>query len=881
MAFQSPWVSGSGGSPWGFATTSTNKKEHHSLLGNLIRGPGHFIDHLAVDIKNAAFGLPSGLVALGKHPIRGIEDLGKSTWHDWSPFIKGYFHEQTGILLALTGQEHAAGHQFRTAGHDFATFGKQFYAHPLAPLLDIAAVFTGGAGAAAKATNLLTKTEFATALASEEGAAVARGFVKTGKMAHLSPKYGSPDWVDAVKAGGGIDVPAVHARLSRRAQFGRPQSIALHGRGEASGAVLYKNLPSNPWTRQQVQFRRALGHKLADAMPKWFGETSPIRDLTPEGEFGRLAAKNFANHSAARNSVLAGQLQIFKMLDAGHALVNDPYQTAQILHEHARPQLETHSTVFKTDANTIFKYDAKGNPTHIKPPPGWSIVKVDPGVPQSLFKNNTAAEFHTYTKDKFGALNASARSTKLGEAYRDAQGNFRIVRSKGIQAYGDEFHASGKFVEMLVKRPTNVWKRLVLAPAPRYFVNNAVGNMFMFLMTSNVHAARALAEGYKNLFGDGLAAQHLSKADRLIERHLGQGYDAMERHWGQTYKQGTAAEQVASISKEGVPHGKFRTATGKLSKGFLPVTHKVAERSLRRSVSYGFLRAQPEVRALMKSGHTFDHAVDMLGADASFNIRVTEAVNDVLGDYHHLSKIEQQIRNFVPFYTWLRAISRHTGKLVENHPTRAVGLTYAGQLGIEKTKEMLGDMPDFLKGAMPLELLGFHHNPNTRAGILTTQGLNPYASIPQAIDAVRMITTGGVPQGEAMASILGPLPVGVIEATTGQSLLSGKKLGHLPGGLLANVGISQFMETPLPRVFTQARQGTVTEHHGRATLYKQDMRSALAALLGVPVKNMDINTAYNLALAERGEKKPKKGRYKSPFVAPEGSFRSPWTKTTI
>jgi len=433
---------------------------------------------------------------------------------------------------------------------------------------------------------------------------------------------------------------------------------------------------------------------------------------------------------------------------------------------------------------------------------------------------------------------------------------------------------SGKFVEMLVKKPTNVWKRLVLAPAPRYFVNNAVGNLFMFLTTSNVHAVRALAEGYRNVLGDGTAYRALSKADRQVAKNLGAGWNAIERHMGQQYKQGTAAEQVASITKEGKPHGKFRRAAAQAGRGFLPITHQVAERSLRRAAGYGFLKAQPEVRALMKMGHKFDTAADMMLRDPAFHARVTSAVDDVLGDYHYLTPIEKQIRNFVPFYTWLRAITRHTGALVRDHPGRAVTLSYAGQLGVEKTKEILGDIPDFMLNAMPLQLLGFHHAMGTRAGIITTQGLNPYASIPQAMDAVRMLTTGTARPNEALASILGPLPTGLIEATTGQSLLSGKRLNHYPGGLLTNIGIRQFMETPVPRLFTQVQQGTKTQNKsGKDTLYKQDLQTALAALLGVPVKNMSPDTALNLALAERGEKKPKKptgqGAWGDLFQAPK------------
>lgn len=883
MAFQSPWVSGSGGSPWGFAT-STPKSHQRSLFSKIAGAPFRFIGNLASDIKNAAVGLPTGLLMMGKHPLRSFEDMGKSMWQDWSPYFAAGAHMWAGYGLAITGQEKAAGRQFSKAGHDFKTFATQFYAHPLAPLLDIATVFTGGAGAVGKIAKFSTRTEWNNAVKLASIDAAKQGFTKSGRsLQDFAAIYniGTPEHAALVEAGGGINIPSLHASVSRKAMLGRAQSRAFHGRGADSGITLYKPLAANPYTRWKQEMRLSIGENLAQFAPKWFGEHAAIRDLSSAGQFNRLAAKNFAEHNAAHSSIMAGALQMYRMLDSGKAINDNPYEVAQFLHEQHRPQFEHRSTEFKVNADTWTKTNKAGDLTHIKAPEGWSLVLKDPvTVPKSLFKNNTAQEFYTYAKEKFGALNATARKAPVDNLYRGPEGNFRIIRSDGLKKYGDEYAESSRFVTNLVKRPTNVWKRLVLAPAPRYFLNNAVGNMFMFLTTSNVHSVRALVEGYRNVLGDKTAYRALSKADREIATKLGAGWNAMERHYGQTYKQGTAAEQVASITPEGKLHGPMRRRLGQASRGFLPITHQVAERSLRRAAGYGFLRAQPEVRAMMKSGHSFDTSVELLSKDPAFHARVTQATNDVLGDYHYLTKLEQQIRNFVPFYTWLRAITRHTGALVRDHPGRAVTLTYAGQLGVEKTKEILGDIPDFLAGAMPLELLGFHHAMSTRAGIVTTQGLNPYASIPQAMEAVRMLTTGTVRPNEALASILGPLPAGVIEATTGQSLLSGKRLDKYPGGLLTNIGIRQFMNTPVPRLFTQVQQGTVTEHKGKATLYKQDLRTALAALLGVPVKNMSMDTALNLALAERGEKKPRKSR-KSPFINPGGGFVSPWTKTTI
>src|SRR5581483_6711715 len=95
---------------------------------------------------------------LATHPVRSIEEIGKTTWHDWSPLFKGHPVE----------------------------FAKQFYAHPLAPILDVVGVVTGGAGLLAKGG------EFA-------GAA---GLIsKESKLAQLSGRASELDRLKAVESG--------------------------------------------------------------------------------------------------------------------------------------------------------------------------------------------------------------------------------------------------------------------------------------------------------------------------------------------------------------------------------------------------------------------------------------------------------------------------------------------------------------------------------------------------------------------------------------------------------------------------------------------------------------------------------------------------------
>jgi hypothetical protein len=52
-------------------------------------GVGGFVTNLAGDIRDAAVGVPTGLVHLVEHPVGSLEAMGKSTWQTWSPLYHG------------------------------------------------------------------------------------------------------------------------------------------------------------------------------------------------------------------------------------------------------------------------------------------------------------------------------------------------------------------------------------------------------------------------------------------------------------------------------------------------------------------------------------------------------------------------------------------------------------------------------------------------------------------------------------------------------------------------------------------------------------------------------------------------------------------------
>src|SRR5690242_21165853 len=106
--------SGFGSFGSGIAPLSSGGGGSHGVLG--------FVKNLGHDIKGAVEGFPAGVVHLAEHPLGSVEQMGKATWSTWSPLFHG----------------------------EFTKFGQGVYQHPLAPILDVASIFSLGVGTAAR-----------------------------------------------------------------------------------------------------------------------------------------------------------------------------------------------------------------------------------------------------------------------------------------------------------------------------------------------------------------------------------------------------------------------------------------------------------------------------------------------------------------------------------------------------------------------------------------------------------------------------------------------------------------------------------------------------------------------------------------------------------
>lgn len=421
----------------------------------------------------------------------------------------------------------------------------------------------------------------------------------------------------------------------------------------------------------------------------------------------------------------------------------------------------------------------------------------------------------------------------------------KVIRSNVAKAYGDEGRRSANALRKIFTAPTQVWRTAILGLRPAFFVNNAVGNYFMYMMAhGDMHGARGYMDALRQVWGEKGAAKRLKSSVFKGDQHF------MEKHFANEMS-GTFVQQWDN--KVG-RHVATRIGQRAL-KGVGPITDVVAEKFLRRAAINAELRKSTEVRALMRSGHSFDQAAaKALDKHPQLQGRITKYTNDVLGDYHGMTKTDRAIRDFVPFYGWDKAITRHTANLLRDRPAAALVGATMGTQGTHQTEQTLGQIPSFLKGVIPL---GKKHG--DRRDVLTTQGLNPYATIPDLVDA--MSSLGGKRSGDdefALESQLGPIPAGVIDQLRGTKA-SGQPVQFqnlpLPASILANMGVN----LPEVKLMQSAMHAPATSHINKrtglrsSTLYTHTFDENMAAFLGAPVKHLSAKQAK--ALKKRKRKK--------------------------
>ena len=826
-----PGSSGSGSSSkFSLYTSSSGSSKHKSAHGVV-----GFFENLGKDVRDATVGLPMGLYNTVAHPIRTAKQTAKVEWQQWSPLAHG----------------------------DFGKFGHQFVQHPLGPILDIAAVASLGLGA--------------TARVAETGALGARA-------AELATRESLP-----VRGALASD-PEMTRVLSRRPAARLRQNIVHEVTGRThpfrNEQKLYSTLASKEATRQQIAMNAhmdalAKAHQsLQDPAAQrsvfenmyWQIRKGPARSVKLSSLEGSKAPHGWRFVTENTGGLTAAE-QGLKRIEAGDNEVLFPnkggFSRRKVQGFRERPEASATPRAASANAGKAViepdgsisvtgGYKKEGGVRAVNAPDGHVFVPTKGGyklVPEEktirpdLFdhaKNPTAAGGGDFVKELYAA-DQRFTTTDLSKAAKMNGGkHVLIVPDKAVRAYSHEAGASASFIRKAYDKPTKVWRAAVLNMRPAYIVNNAVGNAFMYMMNhSDYTGMRAWVDSVKQV-----------KGARYVQRmaDTGLGHQRwMERHFGDE-----VGNTLGGYATEGFGNSKI----AKLGKGVQPLNIKM-ERMFRRALINSEVRRSSEVQALMKRGMGYDEAASKaLASNPGLRARVLEHAHNTLGDYQALSKTDRAIRDVIPFWAWDKTIARHTAKLVDEQPVKAALGANISTQGSQSTQNALGAIPDFLKGAIPLPSWApLGPTDPGRVPIMTTQGINPYSTIPDLADSVTSVLgMNNQPPAESVGSLIGPIPQVLAETITKQRFsgapIPDKHMGSFGNALydlITNLPPAQLAAAATghlpPSTSTNKRTGAK-----KNKLYQKDWESIVSSWLGVPTRKLDKQAAANYLASQENQR---------------------------
>ena len=411
-------------------------------------------------------------------------------------------------------------------------------------------------------------------------------------------------------------------------------------------------------------------------------------------------------------------------------------------------------------------------------PPGYEWVKRYRGqrIPPTL---STQAEhmaatnpFSPLTHEEFDQL--TGRNLTDKEIQTTEDGRYWVAVPTQV---ADQFRAqfdSGKTLGWkLARNITNVWRALLLRTRIPWLESNVVGNTLLAAVKySGVEGLQSFLGMVANLAGPRKVAQLLGMdVTRKVltdEDFRTLGLTSALRHSTAVGSQLPSERLLAGGSLRRGALGGLAPAGTVLRRGvrgtynLLPRADRWYEQFLRKGGVMTTLREQPEVRAIYdaQKGKKSWRAAMLQGVSENPELSrlAIQEMQHGLGNFITMSPFERnQLRQLVPFYGWLREITRIAARTIVDTPGRANVLYQLGQIGAAQSPS---NVPSYLLGGIPVHVPSFLGGTDVpgQQSVINTLPMNPYwtpVQIAQALEALGH--PGSDPNVRNVASQLSPL----------------------------------------------------------------------------------------------------------------------------
>lgn len=390
-----------------------------------------------------------------------------------------------------------------------------------------------------------------------------------------------------------------------------------------------------------------------------------------------------------------------------------------------------------------------------------------------------------------------------------------------------EFIKSSEFVRRFYDKPTQVWRALTLNLRPAWMVNNFVGQQ---LLLAFAHGARGLKNYVLQFGGEGKR-----KADLVDELSP----ELVDFGW--------AHESLNDIAGLGSKSRILRFAR-RFSDFMGELNAKLTDSHTRKAAWLSEM--DPHVKRLQKQDPSisYEDAARQLWKDERFADEITQRVLDDMIDFSDLSSFERTyIKRAIPFYSWIKGSSKRGARLVTDETWKAVAMENVSDVGVAALEEQYGELPEFLKGMIPLT---GGENPL----VMTTQGLNPWVTPADVLGMLSGTVTPGRHSGpQNPLSSFNPYIKAPAEALANRDFFYGGPVDRDDSmSFLARIIKQGGNSLAQKRVIDEYLQQRRMEQEGLDydPLYEPSFRNAIASYMGLPIRNLDTRAARARAVAE-------------------------------
>lgn len=857
-------------------------------LGDIIGAPLNFVGNLGKDIGNAAVGFVPGMYKLVTDPQDALPAIAQGIVNDWKPLFTGNPGE----------------------------FAKNFYEHPLGPILDMAALFTGGAAGAGRAARGISAAEYGTRTTET----VTRTLKNTAEAKALKDvEKAGPVSLDAVLEAteGMAPITKTYTREVARAGRNLPGEKILVKKGRKPGQFA-QEITEPAWYDRLAAYSREGSKTLyaydtvgASGRINIGSEARlPIPYQTPKSVAGKYRAEQLERlmqNFATRGGTLGALPQMgYEMRHAarlGGSIAALTFQMGQLerwlkeVYDPATGQAKHHgmkavagdwwdrAVSHAVGTGRIVEVGGKYNPYSYAPVArkgsitrrtkhkledgsevsrAWGMGGVE-AVERDFMQMGRRMTTKKYRQEFTGKElieQWGADATKIDPAKR-----YHVLMDKHTSRnLGIDAGKSAGFLAKKFYRGTSLWKTIILGYSPRFFVNNFVGNGLLFSM--NYMGSGALF-GVREYIRQSKGMKEMKRADADLTKaveNLGKS-NWMLTHFsdqlGQSLHHSSLAEKAAVGGRGTLFDNPGFKPQGRLERGaskFFGFVGSKAERSYRMAAIAIEVRADARVAAEMKRLHkknpslTRDELLD-------------QAASNVLSKNPDLvRKVKQEVENVMGNYAGLTGPERIA---------RNISPFYAWQRHITRNAfHMALDKP--LRTALMAETgsYGAEQVEEQLGGIIPhfAKGIIPIGgeSMQDGVMRVPGISTGAANPWAQFGELarLGQTATGTITGSPAPP--PGDTLGALLNPfLVAGVealagkdiftGVPQDARTALLSPATglpQFRLGKAVlspDQYGAPTLYKKDPQAEFLGFLGLTKKDIYLNRLRQLGLAEREE----------------------------